>query len=209
MPFRFPFVRRRGFRFLSVGPMVDGELELVEPAVRWIEPMLQATGSPACVADRCSTTTRDDLLRTIQQHPRGHDPGNGIDRVPAYTFWMRLRPERSPVGVPMAGAVSLRVGHTESIERYFGHIGYGVFPPARGQHYAERSTRLLIPLARAHGMTELWITCNPDNAPSRRTCERLGGELIEVVPLPTDNPLYRAGERQKCRYLVRLAAHDR
>ena len=42
------------------------------------------------------------------------------------------------------------------------------------------------------------ITCNPDNLPSRRTLERLGGDLLEIVDLPPDNDMYQRGERQKC-----------
>jgi tagatose 1,6-diphosphate aldolase len=83
---------------------------------------------------------------------------------------------------------------------YYGHIGYNVFPPARGRHLAERACRLVLPLARAYGMRELWITCNPENVASRRTCERLGATLMEVVDLPEGFPLYQRGERQKCRY---------
>jgi tagatose 1,6-diphosphate aldolase len=119
---------------------------------------------------------------------------------------MRLHAGRSatPVAVPMAGSISLRVGHTPSIELYFGHIGYHVYPPARGRHYAERACRLLFPLARAHGLRTLWITCNPDNTASRRTCERLGGVLTETVPVPKDNPLHAQGDREKCRYRVEI-----
>jgi tagatose 1,6-diphosphate aldolase len=41
-----------------------------------------------------------------------------------------------------------------------------------------------VPLAVRHGLSELWITCNPDNIASRRTCEAAGAELVEVVDLP-------------------------
>ena len=64
--------------------------------------------------------------------------------------------------------------------------------------------RMLFPLAPMHGMRTLWITCNPDNWPSRRTCERLGGEMVEIVPLPPENPLYQRGEKSKCRYRIDL-----
>ena len=37
--------------------------------------------------------------------------------------------------------------------------------------------RLLLPLARRHGLQTVWITCNPDNWASRRTCELAGAEL--------------------------------
>jgi tagatose 1,6-diphosphate aldolase len=53
-------------------------------------------------------------------------------------------------------------------------------------------------------MTTLWITCNPENVASRRTCELVGGELVDIVELPPDIDMYKEGERQKCRYRVRL-----
>ena len=49
-------------------------------------------------------------------------------------------------------------------------------------------------------MNELWITCNPENAASRRTCEIARGKLIETVDLPQHNEQYNRGERRKCRY---------
>ena len=83
---------------------------------------------------------------------------------------------------------------------YGGHIGYGVLPRYRGHRYAARACKLLFPLARRHGLNPLWITCNPDNIASRRTCELAGGKLVEIVDLPEDIDMYQAGERQKCRY---------
>ena len=37
----------------------------------------------------------------------------------------------------MAGSISLRLGHGVNLDRYLGHIGYHVLPPARGHHFAE------------------------------------------------------------------------
>ena len=100
----------------------------------------------------------------------------------------------------IAGWIDLRVGDAEEVALYNGHIGYTVRTAYRGRRYAARSCRLLFNLARLHGFSELWITCNPDNEASRRTCERAGGEYVETVDLPADNDLYRRGDRQKCRY---------
>lgn len=102
------------------------------------------------------------------------------------------------------GAISLRIGNSERLCLYAGHIGYGVDAAYRGHRYAARAVRLLIPLARRHGVNPIWITCNPDNLASRRTCELAGGELIEIVPLPPDTDMYQQGERFKCRYRIRL-----
>jgi tagatose 1,6-diphosphate aldolase len=117
--------------------------------------------------------------------------------VPAYRFEMR-------VGGRKAGSISLRVGSNDYIEFYAGHVGYGVEYAFRGHHYAARACKLLFELARHHGMTSLWITCNPENVASRRTCERLGGELVDIVDLPAETDMYKEGERQKCRYRIRL-----
>ena len=87
---------------------------------------------------------------------------------------------------------------------YSGNVGYHVYPPARGRHFAERASRLLFGLARRHGMERLWITCNPDNLASRRTCERLGMHLVDTVPVPDTDPLYARGDRLKCRYRLDL-----
>jgi predicted acetyltransferase len=117
--------------------------------------------------------------------------------VPAYRFEMRAFGRK-------AGGITLRVGETEFLHLYAGHIGYGVEYDFRGRRYAARATKLLFPLARSHGMQMLWITCNPENVASRRTCELVGGELVDIVDLPIDCDMYREGERQKCRYRVRL-----
>ena len=114
--------------------------------------------------------------------------------APAYAFRMRL-PD-----VEEAGRINLRIGDREALVRYAGHIGYGVNPEYRGHHYAARAVRLLLPFARRHGLQTVWITCNPDNWASRRTCELAGAALVEIVDLPADNDMYQRGERRKCRY---------
>src|SRR5689334_12987359 len=107
-------------------------------------------------------------------------PGDTVlGRVPAYRFEMRLSGVAEPVG-----HIQLRIGNTERIVLYAGHIGYSVRPEHRGHRFAARACRLLLPLARRHGLATLWITCNPENMASRRTCERVGAELVEVVDLP-------------------------
>ncbi|MBI1256504.1 MAG: GNAT family N-acetyltransferase [Chloroflexi bacterium] len=102
------------------------------------------------------------------------------------------------------GRIDLRLGNSMPIVMYAGHIGYAVFPEYRGQHYAARSVKLLLPLARKHGLNPLWITCNPDNFASRRTCELAGGQMVEIVELPKNNEMYLRGEPRKCRYRLDL-----
>lgn len=102
------------------------------------------------------------------------------------------------------GNINFRVGNTLDILLYFGHIGYGVLAEYRGQHFAERACRMLIPLVQTHKISPLWITTTPDNYASRRTCERLGGRLIETIPLPVDYEINAGGKQSKCRYRIDL-----
>lgn len=119
--------------------------------------------------------------------------------VPTYRFVMKLVGSDEEIG-----RIDLRVGNTERVIGYLGHIGYRVAAKYRGNRYAARATNLLLPLARQHGMGELWITCNPENIASRRTCEIVGAELIEIVDVPEGSDFYRAGEYKKCRYRLAL-----
>jgi tagatose 1,6-diphosphate aldolase len=123
------------------------------------------------------------------------DANSSLGLVPQYRFRMQR------VGTnENLGGINLRIGNIPVIVLYAGHIGYGVGSEYRGHHYAARSCKLLMPLAKHHQLNPLWITCNPDNYASRRTCELAGGRLIEIVDVPEDNDMYLAGERQKCRY---------
>jgi tagatose 1,6-diphosphate aldolase len=203
----------RRFHFLDHGPLIDRELELVPLDPQWVEDVLAAASHPLTRQDAPSESrvTRQQLGQFFRVAPHGHEPADkAAGRVPQYHFWMRIREDVTmPQGqvlppVKIAGGIGLRVGTSHSVEMYYGHFGYHVYPPARGRRYAERSCRLLLPLARRHGLKVLWITCNPDNFASRRTCERLGAKLVSIVPVPEDDPLYVRGEREKCRYRLDL-----
>lgn len=115
--------------------------------------------------------------------------------VPAYHFTIARVPSHDPVGL-----LSLPVGSAEFLRLYAGHVGYAVAEPHRGQRYAVRALRLVAPLAWRLGLEPLWITCDPGNLASRRTCELAGAELVETVALPPGNDMYERGDRFKCRY---------
>ena len=139
----------------------------------------------------------DGDLELVLTDTRPGDPHRG--NVPVYVFQMRKVGQKIRVG-----SLSLRIGDTEHIEMYAGHIGYSVEPVFRGNRYAARSCEMVFPLAAEHGVNPVWITCNPDNYPSRKTCEIVGGKLIDIVPIPRRNPLYAPDTTWKCRYRVDL-----
>jgi tagatose 1,6-diphosphate aldolase len=122
-----------------------------------------------------------------------------VHKVPAYYFRM----VHSGTGEEL-GLINIRAGSTTHVERYAGHIGYSVHAQHRGRRYAARSLRLLLPLARRLGLNPLWITCNPDNAASRRTLELVGARFVEIVDVPEDCVIRRDGYPRKCRYRLNV-----
>ncbi len=121
------------------------------------------------------------------------DPVCGIED--GFTFYMYKAHTRHYMGY-----VSLRLGESPGLY-YLGHIGYRVEPEYRGRHLAERSCRLMLPLIRRLGIYSLVITTNVDNAPSRKTAERLGCRLESIVPVPKAYRGICAGASHKCRYI--------
>jgi predicted acetyltransferase len=134
-------------------------------------------------------------LSSFRPHP--------VHKVPTYYFRMIHRDSKEELG-----SINLRVASTPHVELYAGHIGYGVHPASRGHHYAARATRLLIPLARELRLNPLWITCDPDNLASRRSCEQAGAKLIEIVDVPKTCAIHRDGHPKKCRYRLPVASAD-
>jgi predicted acetyltransferase len=112
--------------------------------------------------------------------------------VPAYKYHIFLNNTEEQIGI-----IDLRVGFNEGLY-YGGNIGYTIFEQYRGSNFALKACLLVKEVAMAFEMAKLYITCNPDNTGSRKTCEKLGLSLVEIVDLPPHNDMYLEGERQKC-----------
>ncbi|GHH99455.1 GNAT family N-acetyltransferase [Neobacillus kokaensis] len=114
--------------------------------------------------------------------------------VPTYHFNISLSGSSIPIG-----KIDIRIGYNENLY-YGGHIGYSVHEEYRGNRYAAKAVQLLKKVAQAHEMKKLFITCNPDNIASRKTCEYVGANLLAIVNVPEDNDMYQRGEKEKCIY---------
>ena len=112
-----------------------------------------------------------------------------IGWIPAYYFNI-VRHDGTRVGF-----CDLRVGHNENT--YIGgNIGYAVYEPYRGHHYAAKACALLFRQAEKHNMDYVIITCDPANLASARTCELAGGEYLETADIPEGSDMYDRGMRQ-------------
>lgn len=121
--------------------------------------------------------TRDfaTYLRQLDEVARGVNVPSGL--VPA-SFYVGV------VGDVVVGRVSLRHELNEFLARVGGHIGYGVRPSQRRRGYATEMLRQAIPLAAARGITSALITCDVDNAGSRKVIEHCGGVLESITADP-------------------------
>ena len=126
-------------------------------------------------------------------------PADPVKRwVPQYTFEMRHHGDTSALG-----KIRLRIGSAVKL-RYAGHIGYEVNEEFRGHRYAARSCRLLFPLTYAHELRAVWLTVDPHNIPSQKTCRIIGAKYIDTVHLPKDHEMYGKGSPYRRRYRVDL-----
>lgn len=82
----------------------------------------------------------------------------------------------------IVGRLSLRHELNDSLRREGGHVGYGVVASERRKGFATQMLRLSLPLAREVGLDRILVTCDDDNAGSRRTIEKCGGVLQDVIP---------------------------
>ena len=111
--------------------------------------------------------------------------------VPAYQFGIVRLSDGARVG-----KADLRLGYVRNL--YFGgNIGYSVDEPFRGQGYAAKACRLVFEVARAQHMPYVIVSCAKENEASRKTLEKLGGELLETRVPPTYSALYQHGERDE------------
>ena len=94
-------------------------------------------------------------------------------RVPMTTYWLYDGPK--PIAVS-----KLRHRLNESLRRVGGHVGYCVRPSERGKGYGTLLLGLTLVAARKRGLRRLLLTCNQDNAASRRVIERNGGRLSSI-----------------------------
>lgn len=142
-----------------------------------------------------TTFLKNDEIQLVLEKTVDGDEEKGW--VPAYHFAIC-----NLEGTKM-GTCDLRVGHNDKL--YFGgNIGYRVEETYRGHHYAGKACLLLFELAKKHELGYLVITCNPDNDPSRKTCEYAGGELLEIAELPRDSDMRERGMTEKCIYRFEL-----
>jgi predicted acetyltransferase len=141
------------------------------------------------------------IARLVDRDPKGScltlPDGSRVPRLPGFSLWMW--------DGEFCGSIGLRwqPGTTELPAYCLGHIGYSVVPWKRGRGYATRALQLLLPQARAEGLSYVELTAGADNVASRRVIEANGGTLIERFSKPA---AYGGAESLRFRISLRPGA---
>ncbi len=132
----------------------------------------------------------DDLELRLTKTLQANESEN---HVPEYGFHMFKTGTNN-----FMGNIGLRIILNDRLKKYGGNVNYNVEEKHRGNRYASRSCKLLFPLARKHELCELLVTCAPDNIGSKKTCEAIGGKLIETNYIEIEPGKFR----DTCRYKI-------
>jgi len=133
---------------------------------------------------------RELTLRIIEKRQ-----GDGVT-LPFY-YW-EIRAEGKTVG-----KISLRIGrnfHTY----YDGNVGYEIDRAYRGNHYSGKACKMILPVAGAHGMEKLLLTCRESNIASYKTIESLGAKLLEIAEVPKEYFAWQEGMERQRIYVLSL-----
>ena len=106
--------------------------------------------------------------------------GTAVPRLPGYERWMW--------DGDFCGRIGLRwKPGTEALPpTCLGHIGYSVVHWKQRLGYATEALRLLLPEAKAEGLSYVEITTDPENRASQRVIEANGGVLVEEFIKPKE-----------------------
>lgn len=116
-----------------------------------------------------------DYVERVNNWPHGKDLPNGFV------------PNSYLVGVVesrIVGRLSIRHSLNEHLQKYGGHIGYGIIPSERRKGYANEMLRQALPICRKLGIEKALISCDTNNIASRKVIENNGGIFDSITKFP-------------------------
>lgn len=76
------------------------------------------------------------------------------------------------------GNIEFRAGNTDLILNSDGHIGYAILREYRGNNYAYKACKAIIPFIGQHKLKSLIITAHCDNQASNAIIKNLGAQFL-------------------------------
>ena len=109
----------------------------------------------------------DDFWKRMRERETDKVREKGL--VPATLYF--LVDEKNKI----CGALDIRHELNEYLEKFGGHIGYGIAPSERKKGYGKIQLKLGLEKAKKIGLKKVLITCDDNNIGSAKTIEACGG----------------------------------
>jgi len=194
------------FHWPGFEPPRDNVVELVYPS---------AEAATSLVANSRHPLVRDhlpDYFEMTMAELKIWMPRVGFGRsippklgCPIYWFWINRTCESGEWDI--VGDMQLRIHDNPSAIMASGHVGYHVLPQFWNRGYMTRALTLAKRVFRSHGMSEIILTCRPDNWASARVAEKAGGRLLEIREFSeAEKSTFQISDSSLCRYA--LSTHD-
>lgn len=119
---------------------------------------------------------------------------NVQDQLTTYSYGIFLHNFNDKIGY-----INFSVGDDENT-KYEGNLNIKFENQLMDKSYGSNAYALINRLALQHNMSEIIITCDPENYDLRKKCDELGGKLLGILSVPKENKLYKDGHKQRCIY---------
>ncbi|WP_162140239.1 GNAT family N-acetyltransferase [Haploplasma axanthum] len=124
----------------------------------------------------------DKIMLKIIEKNQGNE-----NTIPFYYYDIYLLNTNKQIG-----KISIRIGNDYS-SYYNGNIGFEINKDDQGNNYSYHASKLVIEVAKYHGMEYLNLSCEHDNIASSKIIEKLGSVFIEETVPPKDYVFYYEG----------------
>ncbi len=125
----------------------------------------------------------DDFLKRMRERESNEIREKGL--VPATLYF--LVDEKNKI----CGALDIRHELNEYLEKFGGHIGYGIAPSERKKGYGKIQLKLGLEEAKKIGLKKVLITCDDNNIGSAKTIEACGGIYNDTLADAEGNRIKR------------------
>lgn len=131
-------------------------------------------------------TWRDTIFETYRKNEEGIDLPEGF--IPSKTYWIISGPR-------VVGIVNIRLGLTESLRHFGGHLGIFVRKSERRKGIAKRAFALMLEESRRLKLTPVLVTVEADNLPSCKMVESFPYKSKEIEDI-----VFEGRDTRACRY---------
>ena len=152
-------------------------IKLVEPSEKYMKSYIEAFEeykNHNVLSYGFSDATTTDILEKFDNYKNERNLKSG--RVGAHFFWL-VDDEKDH----FIGEISIRHNLNEVLEKYGGHIGYGIRVSEWNKGFGTLMLKLSLIEAKRIGLSRILITCDDDNVGSARVMEKNGFILSDKI----------------------------